>query len=128
MDTIRWWIDRSYIVLLDLKGHYGGMTLHGKGAAASKLIRHRINLRSYTESDIIGVGDHMTGVLWTLRFLGGQGFKVKNTIVYQDNQIAILMERNGKYLCGNKTCHIYMRCFSSLTASNRRRSASNTEP
>ena len=53
----------------------------------------------------------MHGVFWTLRFLGGQGFKVNENIVYQDNQSAILMERNGKYLCGNKTCHIDMRYF-----------------
>ena len=31
--------------------------------------------------------------------------------MYQDNQIAILVERNGKYLCGNKTRPIYLRYF-----------------
>ena len=68
----------------------------------------------------------MPGVLWKLHFLGIQGFKVNKNIVYQDNHSATLMKKNGKYSCGKKTLHIEMRYFSSLTASNRRRSASNT--
>ena len=64
-----------------------------------------------TESEIIGVDDHIPGVLWTLRFLGSQGFKVNNNITDHDKQSAILMERNGKHLCGKKTRHIDMRYF-----------------
>ena len=95
----------------DLKGHSGDMMLLGKGAAARKSSKHRINLRSSTESEIIGVDNHMIEFLWTLWLRGGQGFKVNDNIVYQDNQSAILMERNRKYLCGKKTCHIDMRYF-----------------
>ena len=47
----------------------------------SKLIMHRINFRSSTELEIIGVDDHMPSVLWTLRFLGGQSFKANKNIV-----------------------------------------------
>ena len=41
--------------------------------------------------------------------IGGQGFKVNRDSLYQDNQNAILMERNKKYSCENKICHIDMR-------------------
>ena len=102
--------------------------LLGKGAAASKSSRHRINSRSSTKSVIIGVDNHMHGVLWKFCFLGGQGFMVNNYIVYQDNRIAILMERKGKYSCGKKTCHIDICYFPSLTTSNRKKSVSNTAP
>ena len=44
-------------------------------------------------------------------FTRGQGFKVNKNIVYQDNQSAIIMERNGNYSCRKKTRHIDMRCF-----------------
>ena len=77
MYTIRWWINAEYGVHPDLKGHSGGTMSLGKGAAASKSIRHRIKSRSFTESEIIGVDNTIPGVIWTLRFLGGQGFKVK---------------------------------------------------
>ena len=111
-----------------MKENYGGMMSLGKGAAAIKSSRHRINSRSSIKSDIIGVDDNMPGVLWELRLLGAQGFKVNKNIVYQDDQNAILMDRNGKYSCGNKTRHIDMRHFSPLTASSRRMSAPNTAP
>ena len=75
------------------------------------MIRHRINLRSSTDSETIWVDDHMPGVLWTLSFLGSKGFKANKNIVYQDNHSAILVERNGKYSCGKKTRHIDMHYF-----------------
>ena len=99
MDAIRWCIDAAYGVHLDLKGHSRGMMSLGKGATDRKSSNNSINSRSSTQLVIIGVDDHMPGVLWTLRFLGGQGFKVNKNIVYQDNQSTILMERNGKYSC-----------------------------
>ena len=83
----------------------------GKGAATRKSSWHRINSRRSTESEIIGVEDHIPGVPWALRFLGDQGFKVNENTVYQDNQSAILMESNGNYLCGKKNRHIDMRYF-----------------
>ena len=46
-----------------------------------------------------------------LRFLRGQGFRVNENILYEDNQSAILMEENGEYLCGNKNHHIDMSYF-----------------
>ena len=111
MDTIIFYIDAEYGVHLYLKGHSGGMISIGKDAAARKSSSNRINSRSSTKSEVIGVDNHMPGVLWTLCFLGYQGFKVNDNILYQDNQSAILMEINGKYSCGNKTRHIYMRYF-----------------
>ena len=81
MDTIRWWIGTTYGVHLDLKGHSGGIMLLRNGNVDSKSIMHRINFRSSTELEIIGVDDHMPSVLWTLRFLGGQSFKANKNIV-----------------------------------------------
>ena len=91
MDNIRWCINLAYGVNLDLKGHSGGTMLLGKGEAARKSSRYRINSRSSTESDIIGVDNHMPSVIGKLCFLEVQGFKVNKNIVYQDNQSAILM-------------------------------------
>ena len=46
--TIQWWIDATYGMHPYLKGNYGVMMLLEKVVAASKLSRHRINLRSST--------------------------------------------------------------------------------
>ena len=111
MDSIKWWIDAAYGVHMDMRGHSGGMMSMGKGAMASKSNKHKINSRSSTEAEIVGVDDHMSGVLWTLRFLEAQGYKIAKNVILQDNQSAILMERNGKFSCSKRTKHIDMRYF-----------------
>jgi hypothetical protein len=40
-----------------------------------------------------------------------QGYKVNENIVYQDNQSAILLERNGKASSSKRTKHINIRYF-----------------
>ena len=40
-----------------------------------------------------------------------QGYDVKDNVVYQDNQSAILMERNGRASSGRRTRHVNIRYF-----------------
>ena len=82
----------AYSVHTDLKVHSRGIMSFVKDASDSKSIRHRINLRISAESEIIGLNDNMSGVLWTLHFL--------------DNSSSIIVERNWKYLFGKKTRHV----------------------
>ena len=81
MYTIQCLINVAYGMHPDLKGHYGGMIMLVKGAAASKSSRHIINSRRSKKSEIIGVTNHMPGVLWMLFFLGYQCFKVNKNII-----------------------------------------------
>ena len=53
----------------------------------------------------------MPSILWTCYFLLGQGFKVSQNVVYQDNKSALLLERNGKVLSSKRTKHINIRNF-----------------
>jgi hypothetical protein len=39
-------------------------------------------------------------VIWTHNFLKAQGFEVNDNVVFQDNQSAILLEKNGKASSG----------------------------
>ena len=50
-------------------------------------------------------------VLWTRYFLEAQGYGVKASIVYQDNQSTILLADNGKASSGRRTRHINIRYF-----------------
>ena len=79
-------------------GHSVGIMSVRNHAAASKWSKHWINSRISTESEIAGVDNHMPGVLWTLWFLGVQGFEVNENIVYQDNQKAVLMKRRSHHI------------------------------
>ncbi len=57
------------------------------------------------------MGDGMPMVLWTCHFLKSQGYTVHDNVVYQDNQNAILLERNGRASSGRRTRHIDIRYF-----------------
>ena len=60
---------------------------------------------------MVGVNDAIAMVLWVRLFLEGQGFKVIDNIVYQDNQSTMLLAQNGRKSSGKKTCHIEIRYY-----------------
>jgi hypothetical protein len=53
----------------------------------------------------------MPQILWTRYFLEAQGYDIKVSIIFQDNQSAILLEKNGKASSSKRTCHINIRYF-----------------
>jgi hypothetical protein len=86
------------------------MTL-GKGCPISSSTRQKLNTKSSTEAELVGVDDGMGLIIWTQNFLQEQQFKINDNIVYQDNQSAILLERNGRGSSGRRTRHINIRYF-----------------
>jgi hypothetical protein len=63
--------------------------------------------KSSTEAELVGISDVLlVQVIWTQYFLEAQGYFVKDSIVYQDNQRAMLMEKNGRASSGKRTRHI----------------------
>ena len=70
-----------------------------------------MNTRSSTKADLVGVDDVMGHILWTNYFLKAQGYESLNTVLYQDNKSAILLEKNGKLSSGKRTKHINIQYF-----------------
>ena len=68
----------------------------GKGAIISSSAKQKVNSRSSTESELIGVDNKISEVLWMKNFLEWQGFPVKLNIIYKVNTSSINMEENGK--------------------------------
>ena len=94
-----------------MRGHTGaGLTL-GEGAAITLCMKQKMNTRSSTETEIVGVHDALPTILWSVHFLRAQGFDVKHTILKQDNQSAILLEVNGRSSSSKRTKHIEQRFF-----------------
>ncbi|KAI2500335.1 Reverse transcriptase (RNA-dependent DNA polymerase) [Fragilaria crotonensis] len=111
MSIIKWWVDSSFAVHPDMKGHTGGMMTLGKGAIYGTSTRHKINTRSSTESELVSLYDVMPQILWTRYFLEAQGYGVKESIVHQDNKSTILLAENGKGSSSKRTRHIEIRYF-----------------
>ena len=83
----------------------------GKGSVYSTSTRQKINTKSSTEAELVGVDDVMPMVIWTRYFLQAQGYEVRDSKIYQDNQSAMLLEKNGKESSGKRTRHINIRYF-----------------
>ena len=62
----------------------------GLGAAISGSNKQKLNTRSSTEAELVGVDDIIAKVLWTKLFMEDQGFEIDQNIVYQDNKSAML--------------------------------------
>ena len=75
------------------------------------LTKQKLNALSSNESEIVGVQDYMPDVFWTRYFMEAQGYQVMKNIVYQDNNSAIILEKNGKFSIIKHTKHINIRFF-----------------
>jgi hypothetical protein len=87
--AVKWWIDAPFAVHPNRNSHTGGTMSLGKGSVYLLSWKQHINTKSLTEAELVGLDDGM--VIWTQNFLMAQGFKVKDNIVFQDNQSAILL-------------------------------------
>ena len=108
---LKWWIDGSFAVHPNMRGHTGGGLSMGRGFPIVNSTKQKLNTRSSTEAEIVGVDDCMPAVCWTRYFMEAQGYGVRENIVYQDNQSAILLEKNGKASSSKRTKHINIRYF-----------------
>jgi hypothetical protein len=108
---LKWWVDGSFGVHPNMRGHTGGGMTMGKGFPFVRSTKQKLNTRSSTESELVAVDDCMPGVLWTRYFLEAQGYGVKENIVYQDNLSAMLLEKNGKASSSKRTKHINIRYY-----------------
>jgi len=111
LQVIWWWVDASFGVHTDMRSHTGATMSLGKGAVYSTSTRQKLNTKSSTEAELVGVDDAMPIILWTRQFMEGQGYTVKDNIVYQDNQSSMLLEKNGQMSSSKRTRHINIRYF-----------------
>jgi hypothetical protein len=109
--NIKWWADASFAMHADFKSHTGGAMLLVKGVVYGMSTRQRINTRSLTEAELVAANDVMVQLLWTQHFLREQGYSSTETRLYQDNQSAILLEKNGCGSSSKRLRHLNIRYF-----------------
>jgi hypothetical protein len=96
MSILKWWIDASFATHADMKSHTGVMLTLGKGATYAVSTKQKLNTKSSTESEVVGVDNRMPQVLWTRYFLEAQGYGINESVINQDNQSSMLLENNGR--------------------------------
>ena len=92
---IKWYVDAAFAVHPNFKSHMGGNRTFGIGVVQSISQKQKLNMRSSTESELVGADNIAAQILWTKQFMEAQGYEIKKNIMYQDNKSAILLEENG---------------------------------
>ena len=101
--AVKWWVDSAIVVHRDMKSHTGRMMTMGQGALYSAPKKQKVNTKSSTEADLVGVNDLISQILRMRYFLEAQGMKVHDNSVYQDNQNVMKLEKNGRLSSGKRT-------------------------
>jgi hypothetical protein len=108
---LKWWVDASFAVHPNLRGHSGGGLLIVRVFPIVSSTKQKLNTRSSTETEIVGADDFMPAICWTRYFMKAQGYCVKDNVLIQDNKSSILLEKNGKASSSKRTKHINIRYF-----------------
>ena len=89
-------IDTSFAVHDDYKGHTGSANSLGKGTIHADSSKQRLNTKSSTETEIVGLTDQYPQAVYSRNFIIEQGYDTKPLIINQDNQSVIAMIKRGK--------------------------------
>jgi hypothetical protein len=111
---LMWYVDALFAVHPKMRGHTGGGMTVGRGFPISVSTKQKLNTKSSTENELVGVEDMVLIILWTHYFLLSQGYGVIENLLLQDNKSSILLERNGKASSGKRTRHINI-CYFFIT-------------
>ena len=111
MKVLQTWVDASYAIHHDMRGHIGGVMSMGRGIVQGKASKQKLNTKSSTESEVVSASDYIPWTVWTKWFLREQGYTLRRNIFYQDNESAMKLESNGRKSAGENSRHINIRYF-----------------
>ena len=123
-----WHINGAFAVHDDMRSHLGSYMSFRKGMMNGNSTKQKINTTSSTEAEVVAVHDNMGPILWTQYFLEAQGYPLKPSVIHQDNQSAMLLEKHGRGSSSKRTRHMNIRYFLLQTASTVDMSKSSIVP
>jgi hypothetical protein len=113
---LRWSVDASFAVHKDMRSHTGAVLTLGQGALMSMSLKQKINTKSSTEAELVGVDDAMNFVKWIQLFVEEQIKSINDdsilkkigsdVVIEQDNKSTIQLENNGQASSTKRTRHI----------------------
>ena len=83
----------------------------GKGVIVNIAKKHKMNVASLTESELVSIADVLRMILWCKYFIEAQGYTIESNLLYQDNKLTILLAKNRRILAGKNSKHIKTRFF-----------------
>jgi hypothetical protein len=104
-------VDASHGSHANFKGHTGGIISIGSGVVHAKSSKQKLNSKSSSETELIGLSDYSSQVLWTQHFITAQGYNLKPATIYQDNQSTMAMVRKVHPTAESTRRHILIRYY-----------------
>ena len=111
MTCVTTWVNASYAVHDDMRGHTGGCITLGDGMIHYKSSKQKLNTKSLTESEVVGASKYLPFTIRCKYFIEAQGYLVKKNDSNHDNTTGVRLEKNGKASSGQQTRHVNIRFF-----------------
>jgi len=104
-------VDAAHSVQPNMRGHTGGCITFGTGVVNMKASKQKMNMRSSTETEVVGTSEYLPKNIFYEFFMEAQGYKLTSNKLAQDNQSQIRMASNGKSSCSSNSKHIAIKYF-----------------
>ena len=111
LEELYTWIDVAFAVHPNGRSHTGGNISLGVGMIHCRSGKQKLNTKSSTESELVGTSEYLPYNIWFMYFFKAQGYPIKKNILFQDNQSAIRMQKNGRGSCTGNSRHINIKHF-----------------
>ena len=105
------WVDAAYAIYDNMRRQTGGAMSLCLGVLQARSSKQKINAKSSTEAEFIGVSKYLPYHIWVTNFLKEQGYILSENTLMQDNTSAIKLETNGRIPCTGNSRHIDVRYF-----------------
>ena len=101
-------IDASFSIHSDGKGHNGLVIMWGNAAVAVVSKKQKLGTKDSTESEVVALTDMIEKVEWVHEYSKEQGYEMKIPVIYEDNNstIVLVMKENSPKL---RTRHLSAR-------------------
>jgi hypothetical protein len=108
---VRSYVDASFGVHADYKGHTGGAIYLGKSALIfSKSAKQKLMGKSSTETELVATSELLPQVIHSRNFIMAQGHQVREALMYQDNKSTMALIKKGRSTA-ESTRHIAIRFY-----------------
>jgi hypothetical protein len=104
------YVDASYGVHEDFRSHTGMVISLGSGPIDTRSTKQKINTKSSTEAELVGLSDMTSKVIWHREFLRNQGIPQPPAPIFQDNMSTMALAENGRSN-SDRTRHVSIRYF-----------------
>ena len=95
LNDVYTWIDAAYAVHNNMRSQTGGAMSMGHGILHGRSSKQKLNTKSSTEAELVGVSEYIPYNIWLLYFFRHQGYDITNNILYKDNQKQYAWRKTG---------------------------------